>query len=147
MSDNPKAAAFTAVVSAIRFDDNGLVHYGDHVPPDFADQGHEILNDQGVAVHYVEGTASDEELAERARVTADEEADREAATERARLDRVLLDTYLSVDEIVRLRDQRLDLLEAQIAVTEQYLTNLTARLMELQQNASRFNPRSPHPAA
>ncbi|HJO69700.1 MAG TPA: phosphoribosyl-AMP cyclohydrolase [Rhodospirillales bacterium] len=25
MSDNPKAAAFTAVVSAIRFDDNGLV--------------------------------------------------------------------------------------------------------------------------
>ena len=128
-------------------DEDGLVHYGDHVPPAYADQDREVLNSHGVAVRHLDGAASDEELAERARIAALEEAQEIAAIEQAQHDKMLLDTYLSVDDIVRLRDQRLDLLEAQINVTEQYLTNLTQRLMELEQNASRFSPRSPDPDA
>jgi phage shock protein A len=60
---------------------------------------------------------------------------------------MLLDAYLSVEEIERLRDQRLNLLDAQVLVTEQYLTNLTQRLIELEQNASRFKPYSQEPDA
>ena len=128
-------------------DEDGLVHYGDHVPPAYANQDREVLNGHGVTVRHLDGAASDEELAERARLAALEEAQANAAREQARHDKVLLDTYLSVDDIVRLRDQRLDLLESQINVTEQYLANLTQRLMELEQNASRFKPRSRDPDA
>ena len=128
-------------------DAEGLVHYGDHVPPVYADQDREILNGHGVAVRLVEGTATEEELAERARLAALDEAAAEAEQARANHDRVLLNTYLSVEEIERLRDQRLDLLDAQVLVTEQYLTNLTQRLIQLQQNASRFKPYSQEPDA
>ena len=128
-------------------DSEGLVHYGDHVPPIYADQDREILNGHGVAVRLVEGTATEEELAERARLAALDEAAAEAEQARANHDRVLLNTYLSVEEIERLRDQRLDLLDAQVLVTEQYLSNLTQRLIQLEQNASRFKPYSQEPDA
>jgi hypothetical protein len=128
-------------------DAEGLVHYGDHVPPIYADQDREILNGHGVAVRLVEGTATEAELAERARLAALDEAAAEAEQARANHDRVLLDAYLSVEEIERLRDQRLNLLGAQVLVTEQYLTNLTQRLIELEQNASRFKPYSQEPDA
>jgi hypothetical protein len=128
-------------------DAEGLVHYGDHVPPIYADQDREILNGHGVAVRLVEGTATEAELAERARLAALDEAAAEAEQARANHDRVLLDAYLSVEEIERLRDQRLNLLDAQVLVTEQYLTNLTQRLIELEQNASRFKPYSQEPDA
>ncbi len=128
-------------------DAEGLVHYGDHVPPIYADQDREILNGHGVAVRLVEGTATEEELAERARLAALDEAAAEAEQAPANHDRVLLNTYLSVEEIERLRDQRLDLLDAQVLVTEQYLTNLTQRLIQLEQNASRFKPYSQEPDA
>ena len=31
-------------------DDQGVVHFGDHVPPEFADTNRQVLNQQGVAV-------------------------------------------------------------------------------------------------
>ena len=102
-------------------DNEGLVHYSDHVPPAFANQDLDILNDHGIAVDHVDHAASEEELAERAQLAAVKEAEDEAAREQARIDSVLLATYLSVEDIVRLRDQRLELLEAQADVTEQYL--------------------------
>ena len=92
-------------------DAEGLVHYSDHVPPIYADQDREILNGHGVAVRLVEGTATEAELAERARLAALDEAAAEAEQARANHDRVLLNTYLSVEEIERLRDQRLNLLQ------------------------------------
>ncbi len=128
-------------------DDEGLVHYSDRVPPADANRELEILNDHGVTVGHVDRAASDEEVAERVRVAALEEAEQDAAREQAEQDRVLLATYLSVEEIERLRDQRLDLLEAQSNVTEQYLNNLTQRLSELQQDADRFKPYSEDPDA
>jgi len=128
-------------------DEEGVVHYGDHVPPAYSDQEHEILNDRGVALRRVEGTASEDELAERARLETLKKAEAEAAREGARRDKVLLDTYLSVEEIVRLRDQRLELIEAQITVTEQYLTTLIERLMELQHTVSQYKPYSQDPDA
>ncbi len=128
-------------------DAEGLVHYGDHVPPIYADQDREILNGHGVAVRLVEGTATEAELAERARLAALDEAAAETEQARANHGRMLLDAYLSVEEIERLRDQRLNLLDAQVLVTEQYLTNLTQRLIELEQNASRFKPYSQEPDA
>ncbi len=128
-------------------DENGQVHYGDHIPPAYATRDHEVLNDHGVSLRTIDGAATDEELAERDRVAAEQEATRLAEIRQANRDRVLLDTYLSVDEIIRLRDQRLDLLEAQISVTETYLANLNDRLLELRQSANRFKPYSVDPDA
>jgi len=128
-------------------DDNGRVHYGDHVPPQYADEDRELLNEQGVRVGIEEGLDTPEERAEKARIKALQEEARTQKLAAARRDRVLLETYLSVAEIEMLRDRRLELMESQIKVTEQYLNNLRKRLLTLQQEAIGYKPYSDIPDA
>ena len=128
-------------------DDDGVVHYGDHVPPQYASRNRDLLNTQGVTVGSEIGALTEEERAEIARLAAIDEQARQARMEDARRDQVLLDTYLSVSEIERLRDRRLELLEAQIKVTEHYLSNLRKRLNRLQREAADYKPYSDNPDA
>jgi hypothetical protein len=124
-------------------DDEGVVHYGDSVPAEYAERPKEILNDQGVAVSFIEGKKTEEQLAQEAR-----EAELRTAQElQRRADMALLNTYLSVEEIVMHRDRRVELFQAQSRVTELYLKNLNRRLESLRKDASRFQPYSEDPAA
>ena len=43
-------------------DENGVVHYGDSIPPEYRDLPKERLNDQGVAVELLEGKKTEEQL-------------------------------------------------------------------------------------
>lgn len=128
-------------------DDDGVVHYGDHVPPQYASRNRDLLNTQGVTVGSEIGALTEAERAEIARLAALDEQARQARMDDARRDQVLLDTYLSVSEIERLRDRRLELLEAQIKVTEHYLSNLRKRLGRLQREAADYKPYSDNPDA
>ena len=121
-------------------DRNGVVHYGDKIPPEYADLDRNVLNEQGVSVAFEEGAITDEERSAAAARDAELEADRQARREIARRDRMLLETYITVGDIEDLRDRRLELLESQIKVTELYLGNLRKRLVGLQDEASRFKP-------
>lgn len=121
-------------------DADGNVHYSDTIPPHQANRDRSILNSQGVAVGFEEGEITPEERAEKRRLEAIAEAERAAKAEVARRDRMLLETYLSVQDIEDLRDRRLELLESQIKVTELYLSNLRKRLVNLQQEASAYKP-------
>jgi hypothetical protein len=124
-------------------DDKGVVHYGDSVPPEYADADKEILNEHGITVDTMQGKKSPEELAEERR-QLELEAEREL---QRRQDRALLATYLSVDEIIMHRDRRIELFQAQSRVTELYLRNLQRRLEKLQEIASRYRPYSDDPDA
>ena len=123
-------------------DENGVTHYGDSVPPQYAEQDRDILNTQGVVVDREQGLITEEERAEAARLAAIENAEREKKEAAARRDQILLTTYLSVEEIEMLRDRRVELLDARIKVTEQYLNNLRKRLLGLQDEARRYRPYS-----
>lgn len=128
-------------------DEAGAVHYGDSVPPEYVERDRDILNSQGVAVGFEEGLVTEEERAEKERIAAIEAAAVRARMAAAQRDRVLLETYLSVDEIEALRDRRLELLESQIKVTEQYLSNLRKRLAGLQDESRRYKPHNDRPDA
>ena len=121
-------------------DENGVVHYGDKIPPEYANRDRDILNEQGVAVAFEEGEITETERAAAAAREAEAERERLAKAESARYDRMLLETYLSVADIEELRNRRLELLESQIKVTELYLNNLRKRLVGLQSEASIFKP-------
>ena len=121
-------------------DENGVVHYGDKIPPEYANRDRDILNEQGVTVAFEEGEITEAERAAAAAREAEAERERLAKIESARYDRMLLETYLSVADIEELRNRRLELLESQIKVTELYLNNLRKRLVGLQAEASGFKP-------
>lgn len=121
-------------------DENGATHYGDRVPAQYASGSHNILNQHGVTVEQVSGEKTVEQIAEETRVAEVAEKKRKEM-EAARLrDRVLLSTYLSVDEIEALRDRRAELLAGQIRVTQLYLDNLRVKLKKLEREARRFSP-------
>jgi hypothetical protein len=63
------------------------------------------------------------------------------------LDRKLLNTYASVQEIERLRDQRLTLLADQVKVTNQFLDTLNGRMKKMRTDSLRFKPYSSDPKA
>lgn len=124
-------------------DKNGITHYGDSIPAEYAELPKEVLNDHGVTVDNLEGKKTPEQI-EAERV----EAERVAAIElQRRADQALLATYLSVDEILMHRDRRVELFQAQSRVTELYLRNLERRMSKLRNEASNFQPYSDDPDA
>ena len=124
-------------------DENGQVHYGDKVPPEYADQDRDVLNKRGVAVGREEGTETPEEA--RARLQQEQAA--QALEERAQRDRMLLQTYQNVDEIEMLRERRIDLIDSQMVIQEQSLKTLRQRHADQLERAERFAPRNTAPDA
>ncbi len=121
-------------------DEQGMVHYGDHIPPEYAGQEQHIINSQGVETEHIEAQKTPEQLA------AEEQKGREAE-DRAHRDRNLLSTYDSVAEIERLRDQRLALLSDQVKVTGQFLEVLNGRLKKLRSSSMVYKPYNSDPKA
>ena len=116
-------------------DSQGQVHYGDHVPDEYATQEQHIFNKQGVEVDRIDAQKTPEQMA------ADAQKVR-LAEERRNRDHNLVTTYASVEEIERLRDQRLGLVADQISVATQFLDILHGRLEKLRGDAMRFKPYS-----
>ncbi|MBT8087653.1 MAG: DUF4124 domain-containing protein, partial [Gammaproteobacteria bacterium] len=124
-------------------DKDGVTHYGDSIPAEYAELPKEVINEHGVTVDNLAGKKSAEQI-EAERV----EKQRLAAVElQRRADRALLATYLSVEEIVMHRDRRVELFQAQARVTELYLRNLQRRMQALREEASNFQPYSESPDA
>jgi hypothetical protein len=60
---------------------------------------------------------------------------------------VLLQTYQSVQELEILRDNRLDLVDAQLTIQEQSLSNLRAQRAKFERSASMYAPLNAKPDA
>jgi hypothetical protein len=123
-------------------DENGSVHYSDRVPPDQSRQSRDLLNEQGVTVGSEQGALTDEERVAQERARLEEETARIEAEEAARRDQILLDTYLSVEDIEEIRDRWLELVESQITVTDLYLASQRTKLEELQRKLTVYAPYS-----
>lgn len=121
-------------------DEQGIVHYGDSVPPQYSQDSHDVLNGEGVKIDHVAGRES------AAQLSADTQAAQEAA-ERAQHDKFLLTTYASTAEIEQLRDERLDQIDGQIKASASYIDSLTLRLAALAERAQHFAPYSSAPGA
>lgn len=123
-------------------DENGVTHYGDRVPPEYANQDQNFLNERGIVVDSRQGM-TDAQSAEQTRLAAEQEANKKQAEQDTRL----LRSYSKVTEIEAARDRRLTQVDSQIANTERSLTDLRARLVQFEQNASRYKPYSSDPNA
>lgn len=121
-------------------DNQGVTHYGDHIPPEYAGQEQHIMNSQGIEIDRLDAQKTPEQLA------ADDQKKFEAQQSLNR-DHNLLSTYASVQEIERLRDQRVTLLSDQIKVTSQFLEVLNGKLGKLRTASMRFKPYNSDPAA
>jgi hypothetical protein len=95
-------------------DDEGITHYGDSIPPEYADKPKNVINEHGITVDHIRGKKTAEEI-EAERIAAELAMQKELQN---RADRALLATYQTVDEIEMHRDRRIELFQAQSRVTE-----------------------------
>lgn len=119
-------------------DENGNIVLGDKIPVEDSERKKYVVNDHGVEVGRIEGKKTEAELAAERRAE-----EQKLATElRLRADRALLNTYLTIEEIMLHRDRRVELWQAQARVTELYLRNLERRLEMLKKRSRNFSPYS-----
>ena len=110
-------------------DADGNIHFGDTVPPEYAEQ---VFGKQ-------EAEASQSASDKSQQVTTgvgDELRFRQEEARRKETDRVLLQTYLSVEEIESVRDGRVALLQSQDKLTQRYIDSLKRRLSDLEAQAT-----------
>ena len=119
-------------------DENGNVVLGDKIPVEDSERKKYVVNDYGVELGRIEGRKTEAELAAERRA----EEQQLAMELRLRADRALLNTYLTIEEIMLHRDRRVELFQAQARVTELYLRNLERRLEMLKKRSRNFSPYS-----
>jgi hypothetical protein len=103
-------------------DEQGQVHYGDSIPPQYLNQKREVLNEQGVIVKTYEAPKTKEQLAkEKQEKDALEKTKREKVVEEKKKelrDRMLLETYTTEHDILLQRDDRIQAVDSQIQITQ-----------------------------
>src|ERR1700742_4294683 len=87
-------------------DEQGIVHYGDSIPPQYAQQERAVLNSRGVEVRKLDAQKSPEQIA------AEAQTQQEVIRQKQH-DAFLLNTYTSAKDIEALRDLRLDQMHGQ----------------------------------
>lgn len=140
LTGGPAAGTTSSATTYKWVDEQGIVHYGDSIPPQYAEKEHKLLNNQGVEVGHTDAQKTPEELAAEARA-------HEAVVKQQQHDSFLLTTYTSVKDIESLRDVRLDQLQGQRTAAEQYVENLHSRLVALQGRVKHFRPYNSSPGA
>jgi hypothetical protein len=125
-------------------DAQGQQLFGDSMPPGCAGRDTEVLSTAGMVTRVIEG---DQSRAARVSREVTEGKERKLKEQRDLRDRMLLETYLSVEDIERLRDQRLEMLVAQNRVTELTIANMRERQSRLENQIARFKPYSSKPNA
>ena len=109
-------------------DKQGVVHYGNAIPPEYADQQKTQINAQGQTIKTIDGAMTPEQRAAQEKAKVDEAA----AKEQIEHDRVLLSTYGSVTDIERARDSRLAALQGQINLASSAVTTLENEGVQLE---------------
>ncbi len=115
-------------------DDKGVTHYGDSIPPEYANRGSTLLNKSGRVMK------KSEPLKPSAQQPPDAEQEKQLS-EQQRHDAVLLGSYTTEQEIDLARERSTQMDEAAIKGLEQGSATVKARLAIHQKSAAGFTAR------
>jgi hypothetical protein len=116
-------------------DADGVTHYGDSVPPEYAQGSRSELNDQGVEIRRLPASLSPEAAAAADKAAADE-------SRRRQHDLFLLTTYTSTRDIEQLRDERIALVEGQLTIARSSIESADGKMQAITKRIANFKPYS-----
>ncbi len=115
---------------------DGVKECGQNVPPEYAQQGHEEVNNLGITVDKQERAKTEEEIAEEKRLVEEKKQAEILKAEKDRDDRVLLETFSNVEDINLTRDGKVASIEAQIGLSKKRIEKLQSELDLLMSRAA-----------
>jgi len=119
-------------------DDEGTVHYGDRVPPEYSTRERKSINYQGRTVKVYEAAKTPEEKADAKRLEELEARKKKLAKKRAIHDRSLLATYASKEDMLLARDGKVLAVESLIQLTHSRISSMQKRLLDLTEEAAKY---------
>lgn len=117
---------------------DGVRECGDSVPPEYSQQGHKEFSEQGIIVDETEAAMTDTELEELKRITAEKAEQKRREEEQKRRDRMLLDTFASVEDIELSRDRKISAIDSSINLAERRIDKLRQEKDRLIKKAAGF---------
>jgi len=108
-------------------DDNGTTHYGEVIPPEYANKDRDSINKSGLLNKRPE-KINPEALRAKEEAEQKRKIDNQAAMEQQRRDNALLNTYSNENEIDQARDRSLVLIDARIESHKMLLISSQATL-------------------
>ena len=118
-------------------DDQGVTHYGETIPPEYAHKDRTELNKTGQTVKKSEVLTSEERRA-KAEAEALKRTEAEAAVERKRHDKALVNTYSSSAEIDLARSRNLQQVDARVNGVGAQVKIVSDSLLGLQKEADGY---------
>lgn len=116
-------------------DDKGTTHYGDTIPPEYANKDRHFLNKSGVVVKTQDVLTPEERRAKETE-SAKNNIDEATARDKKRRDKSLTDTYSSVEEIELSRTRNIQQVDSRINSINSQLKMVSNNLLGLQNDAA-----------
>jgi hypothetical protein len=132
--------AFSLPASAKMYkwvDDQGVTHYGETIPPQYADKDRSELNKKGRVIKTNEVLSPEERLLKEEE-NARKRAEKEAELESRRRDKALINTYSSPDEIDLARHRNLQQIDARVNGVGAQLKIVSDRMAGLRKEADGY---------
>ena len=118
-------------------DDKGTTHYGETIPPEYANKDRAELNKSGRLIKKIEVPTPAERKAQE-QADAKKRADEKAAVEKKRRDMTLTSTYSNVKEIDLARNRNLQQVNARINNNNSQLKLANDNLLGLQKESEGY---------
>lgn len=115
-------------------DDKGTTHYGETIPPEYANKDRTELNKSGRVIQKKEVLTSEERRANE-EAEAKKRAGEEAALEAKRRDKALVNTYSNEKEIDLARSRNLQQIDARISSISSQAKTANGNLLNFQKEA------------
>ena len=115
-------------------DDKGVTHYGEVIPPEYANKSNALLSDKGRLIKRNEEINNTERRAN-GEEAAKKRIDNEAKLEQSRKDKALLNTFSNEKEIDLARDRNLHQVESLISSIQSLQKSARESLKNYQQEA------------
>ncbi len=118
-------------------DDNGTTHYGETIPPEYANKDRAELNNSGRVIKKEEMLTPEKRRAQE-HEDAKKRAEENAVIEQKRHDKTLTETYSTVKEIDLARNRSVQQIDARINVINSAIKTANDNLAALQKEAGSY---------
>lgn len=117
-------------------DENGNVYFSDQVPPDQVKHKRDTLNEKARVLDTVEKAKTAEQLEQQRRLDALRMEQEKIINKQASIDKVLLATYRSLEDMQRALDNKMNALDVEKKISEGNLKRYEQQLQQQQQQAA-----------
>ena len=119
-------------------DESGKTHFGDTIPPQYANQGNSELNKAGLVIKKTDAALTPEQRKAKEEEEAQKKEEDRKKEEQKRHDKALLNTYTTEKEIDLVRDRNLQQGTLQLQGVELRIKQIQPRLDQSRKQAGTF---------